>query len=241
MAINENDAPALISATGQPAPAALAAALAAAGQLLHARPGQLLLSAGTRSDDVYLVRSGTIRVTLYSGDGREVIIRDQGRGNFFGELAAVDGGRRSTSIVAVAQSQLLVVPAAQFRSMIAATPESALWFAAHLVERVRSLTERVFELSTLNVRSRLHSQLLRLCADAGVNDNHAVLDPAPTHDVLATMIGTHREAVTRELAYLSSVGVVALARKRIEVRDVAAVASMVRKAVGSESGHEVLD
>ena len=93
MATNGNDAPALVSATGQAAPQPLAAALGAAGQLLHARPGQLLLSAGTRSDDVYLVRSGAIRVTLYSGDGREVIIRDQGVGNFFGELAAVDGGR----------------------------------------------------------------------------------------------------------------------------------------------------
>jgi CRP/FNR family cyclic AMP-dependent transcriptional regulator len=241
MAIQENDAPALVSATGQAAPASLAAALSAAGQLLHARPGQLLLSAGTRSDDVYLVRSGTIRVTLYSGDGREVIIRDQGRGNFFGELAAVDGGRRSTSIVAVAQSQLLVVPAAQFRSLIAATPESALWFAAHLVERVRSLTERVFELSTLNVRSRLHSQLLRLCADAGVNENRAMLDPAPTHEVLATMIGTHREAVTRELRDLATRGIVKRGRKRIEVRDVALLATDVRKAVGNESGYEVLD
>ena len=241
MADSSTSSSALVSATGHEAPAGLLALLETAGQTIIARAGQIVLTVGTRSDDVYVVRIGQVRVTLFSSDGREVIIRDEGCGDFFGEMAAIDGGRRSTSIVATALSQLLVVPAADFRAAIAGTPEAALWFAAHLVARIRSLTERVYELSTLNVRSRLHSQLLRLSATSGVTNNAAVLDPAPTHDVLATMIGTHREAVTRELSYLASVGVVTLARKRIEIADIAALAGMVRKAVGNESGHEMLE
>lgn len=228
----------LISASGERAPAGLVAMLIAAGQSMQIRDGQLLLVAGTPSDDVYLVQSGEVRVTLFSGDGREVIIRDQGPGSMFGDIAAIDGGRRSASILAVAPSQLWMVRAEHFRAAVTGDAESALWFAAHLVARVRSLTDRVFELSTLNVRSRLHSQLLRLCTAAGAKDNRAMLDPAPTHDVLATMIGTHREAVTRELAYLATIGVVALGRKRIEICDLAALANMVRRVGGDESGRE---
>ncbi len=226
----------LTSATGEPAPPDLIAGLSAAGDVLRARTGHLLVAAGTRSDDVYVIVAGQLRVTIFSSDGREVIMRHLGAGNFFGDLSAIDAGRRSTSIVAVEDSQMLVVRGPVFRALVCATPAAALWFAAHLVGQVRQLTERVFELSTLNVRSRLHCHLLRLCAVAGVEDNRAILDPSPTHEVLATMIGSHREAVTRELSYLASVGVVGPGRRRLEVKDVDALAGMVRKAVGDQPG-----
>jgi CRP-like cAMP-binding protein len=222
----------LISAAGTAAPSELMAAIAAAGDSVKARNGHLLVAAGTRSDDVYVILSGELRVTIFSADGREVIMRHLGPGSFFGDLSAIDGGRRSTSIIAVAESQMIVVRGDIFRALVSATPEAALWFAGHLVAQVRQLTERIFELSTLNVRSRLHCHLLRLCAVAGVTDNQAVIEPSPTHEVLATMIGSHREAVTREISYLASVGVVAQGRRRLEVRDVAALSGMVKRAVG---------
>lgn len=222
----------IIGAADTPAPADLAQALAARGQLLRVRAGQMPVAAGTPSDDVYLVQEGRLRVTLFSADGREVIMRDLGPGRFVGDLAAIDGGRRSTSVVALDDSRLLLVSAADFRRAVLATPERALWFAAHLAAQVRALTERVMELSTLNVRGRLHSQLLRLCMLAGAAGNRARLDPFPTHEELATMIGTHREAVTRELSALATAGIVAPGRRKLDVLDVERLAGLVRQATG---------
>lgn len=224
----------LVSARAEPAPPSLVSALASVGKPVRAPAGLLLVASGTASDEVYIILGGSLRITIFSADGREVIIRDLGPGRFFGDLAAVDGGRRSTSVVAIEDSRLLVVPAAEFRRQVAQTPDNALWFAAHLISQVRALTERVLELSTLNVSSRLHCQLLRLCAVAGVADNRAVLEPPPTHEVLATMIGTHREAVTRELAYLASVGIVEHSRRRLEVKDVERLSGLVRSATGEQ-------
>jgi CRP-like cAMP-binding protein len=180
-----------------------------------------------------VVLTGRIRFSSYSADGKEVTMRDQQAGSLFGELAAIDGGRRSVSVVAQEDSSLLLVPGAAFRDALLADAASMAWFARHLVYQVRALTDRVFELSTMSVRARLHSQLLRLATAAGVSDNRALLEPAPTHEVLANMIGTHREAVTRELSWLSGDGVVKSGRLRLEVLDVARLAEMVRRSTGS--------
>jgi len=223
---------ALVATDGAAAPVTLFEALRAEGDKVRARAGQMLLAAGMRSDDVYVVLAGEVRVTVFSADGREVIMRDSGAGHFFGDLAAIDGGRRSASIIALVDSQLLVVKGADFRRLVLGTPEAAGWFATHLVAQVRSLTERVLELSTLNVRSRLHCHLLRRCAISGVIDNRAVIEPSPTHEVLATTIGTHREAVTREISFLASVGIIAAARRRLDVLDVERLSGLVRTATG---------
>lgn len=226
----------LVSAAGEAAPAELVSAMAAAGERLRARPGQMVLAAGTRSDDVFIVLTGVVRVTVFSADGREVVMRDQRVNSFFGDLSAIDGGRRSASIIAVGDAQMLALRGPDFRRLVLASPAAAGWFATHLVAQVRSLTERVLELSTLNVRSRLHCQLMRLCAVAGVVDNRSHIDPAPTHEVLATMIGSHREAVTREISFLASVGIVDQARRRLDVLDVERLADLVRQAGGAPAG-----
>ncbi len=230
---DDQPVPELRSLAGQPAPAALMAALLAGGTLVSARQGQMLLATGSASSEVYVIQAGRLRVTIFSSDGREVIIRDLEAGQMFGDLAAVDGGRRSASVVALDDCRLLLVPEAEFRAAVLADQARATWFAGHLVAQVRLLTERLIELSTLNVRSRLHCQLLRLSLFSGVVDNGAEIDPAPSHEELADMIGSHREAVTRELSYLATTGVLESGRRRLVIRDVAALGQMVRKAQGN--------
>src|SRR3546814_12757576 len=104
--------------------------------------------------------------------------------------------------------------------------------------RIRLLTERLFELNSLAVRDRLHCELLRLCLAAGISDNRAVIEDAPTHSQIAARIGTHREAVTRELQQLTRKAIVAQQRRRLAVNDVAALAENVRAAIGRASGRE---
>ncbi len=225
--------PELLSVAGQAAPSSLLPALVGAGSIIHCRSGHMLLAAGSRSVDVYVILTGRLRVTIFSADGREVIIRDLSAGQMFGDLAAVDGGRRSASVVALDECRLLLVPDVAFRAATFAEADRAAWFAGHLAAQIRMLTERLIELTTLNVRSRLHCQLLRLCVIAGVIGNQALIDPAPSHEELADMIGTHREAITRELSYLATTGILEAGRRRLVVRDVAELGSMVRKAQGS--------
>jgi CRP-like cAMP-binding protein len=82
------------------------------------------------------------------------------------------------------------------------------------------------------VRSRLHCELLRMSLDVGVNGNEAVIASVPTHAQLAARIGTHREAVTRELQYLQKRGIVVQQGRELRVNDVAELAEIIRAAAG---------
>jgi CRP-like cAMP-binding protein len=216
------------------APVALVAALVAASRIVRARKGQIVLENGVHSEDVFLIRSGRVRVELLGVEGREIVMRDLLPGQFFGELASIDSGRRSASITAMQASELLLVPAHAFRDAIATTPEAATWFFGHLAALVRNLTDRVFEMSALNVKGRIHCQLVRMAAAAGVADNQSVIEPFPTHEELAALVGTHREAVTRELSYLSGNGFIVVQRGRLEIVKFVELSMLAQRARGGK-------
>lgn len=204
-------------------PPSLGAALAPHARTLLLRPGQTLISHQDETDDVFIVLEGALRVELLSRNGREIILSDAGVGAIVGEFAALDGAPRSASVTTVSKARVARVPGALFREAALADPESAGWLALRLVRMVRTMTERVFELNALAVRSRLHCELLRMALDAGISAKAARLEPSPTHAELANRIGTHREAVTRELGYLSEQGITRSAGRTLSILEVASL------------------
>jgi CRP-like cAMP-binding protein len=215
-------------------PAALAARLWADASLLAAPDGKTLVALGAKSTSVYLVLEGRVQVTLFSLGGKEVILRDLGEGDIFGELAAIDGQPRSASIVALTDCQLASIRGETFRAAVTELPEGAMWLARRMTAQIRDLTERVFELNALRVRSRLHCELLRLCGTAADGRGPITLEPTPTHAELASRVGTHREAVTREIGLLVGQGIVAQHRRRMTVVDLPALTHLVRMATSGE-------
>lgn len=216
-------------------PSGLAERLRANAAIIHAKAGRTLVSQGATSTSVYVVLCGRLHVMLFSAGGREIILRDLAEGELFGELAAMDGQPRSATIVALSDCTLASVNAAAFRAAVSEDPEAALWLARRLTVHIRDLTDRLFERSALRVSSRLHCELLRRCATAGTGEGRIGIDPSPTHAELAACIGTHREAVTREMSYLAEKGIVRQERRRIIVENVRALASLVHSVVGESA------
>ncbi|WP_243444771.1 Crp/Fnr family transcriptional regulator [Sphingosinicella humi] len=213
-------------------PASLGERLEPHARVVGAAPGEMVLSFGARSTEVYLILDGHVRAQLYSPGGHEVILGDLGPGDIFGEVAAIDAAPRTATVAAVSECRFARIPGAIFREAVLGDPAAAEWLAMQLMARIRLLTERIFELNTLAVRDRLHCELLRLCLDAGIEANRAVIEDAPTHSEIAARIGTHREAVTRELQSLARRGIVTQQRRRLAVSDVLALARIVRAAAG---------
>lgn len=196
------------------------------------KSGQILIGHQDFTTDVFVVLEGTLRVELHSMNGREIILADIGAGDLVGEFAALDGQPRSASVEATSKCTLARIPGALFKSAVLGNHESAEWITTRLVGQIRQLTERVFELNALAVRNRLHCELLRLSLDAGIEDNSAVISGAPTHVQLANKIGTHREAVTRELQYLQKQGITRQEGRTLTIADAAKLAEIVRAAAG---------
>src|SRR5262245_401153 len=116
------------------------------------------------SDDVFLVASGEVGVTIYSVVGQAVSFRTLGAGDIFGEYAAIDGGPRSASVEARTSCLIASMSAKAFRKLLRTEPAVAEAVLKGLVRNVRSLTKRVYEFSTLAANNRIHAELLHLAS-----------------------------------------------------------------------------
>jgi CRP-like cAMP-binding protein len=195
--------------------------------------GQRIISRDAKDRDVYVVVSGRARVTTYSAAGRQVTFRDLGAGEFFGDIAAIDGEPRSADVVALESALVASMTPAVFRRLLREQPDVAERVLRGLASLVRRLSERVIDLSTLGVQNRIHSDLLRRARQAGVSGNTARIDPAPKHADIASQVSTYREQVTRELSALAKAGVLGKEDGALIVRDVARLERLVEEVRGT--------
>ena len=189
--------------------------------------GQAIISRAADDGGVYFLAAGRVRVTTYSSAGREVTFRDIEAGETFGELAAIDEEPRSADVIALDSALTASLPPADFRQLLREEPLLAERVMRRLAHLVRLLTERVVDLSTHGVPTRIHAELLRLAQAAGVSGNRARLRPAPKHVDIASRVSTYREQVTRELSALTKAGILAKEKEALVVSDVARLEALV--------------
>ena len=115
--------------------------------------------------------------------------------------------------------------------MLLTHPKAAEAMLKRLTRQIRTLSERVFEFSTLAVRNRIHAELVRLASECTQPDGSARLSPPPTHADIASRISTHREAVTRELNDMAQAGLVERKPGALVIRDVARLREMVDRVI----------
>jgi len=161
-----------------------------------------------------------VRVTTYSSGGRETSFRELSAGTSFGEIAALDGRPRSADVVALVPGLLASMPPAAFRSLLREEWTVNERVLLSLTDLVRSLMDRVVEVSTLNVQQRVCAELLRLAGSRDGRANEARIAPAPRHAELAHRVSSYREQITRELSALVKSGVLAKDGDALVVRDV---------------------
>jgi CRP/FNR family cyclic AMP-dependent transcriptional regulator len=180
--------------------------------------GTRVFHEGDSSDACYIVREGSFRVTREHSDGRAITLATLGPGEIFGELAMLDGDRRSASAESITDGTLLALPANDVRSLLARNPEIALKLVAGLVRRLRAANARLSRQSFQTVPSRVAGILLQLSRDGQGDDGEEVEVTIRMNQTdLAQLAGTSRESVSRFLAELERAGVVRSGRGRVTV------------------------
>jgi CRP-like cAMP-binding protein len=185
---------------------ALAEAHARHGARKRFMEGELVLDFDDASTDVYFIVSGEARVLIRSAAGKEMIFGDFGPGRFFGEMAAIDGTRRSANVTALTNAEVCVVPAAAFREIVFLQPHICDRLLRLFTARIRELNTRLFELAALDLRHRLYAELLRLSTPRKGAAGQAIVTPPPLQQDLAARIGCRREQVSRELTAMIEEG-----------------------------------
>ena len=194
--------------------------------------GGEILSYLDRSDDVYFITDGDVRVTIFSLQGSVVTIGDLGAGDIFGEMAAIDAQPRSASIVALTSCTIASMPSSAFRDVARTEPSVGWELSRILTRKLRSVTNRMYELSTLDVANRTRAELLRLAKCAPQKGKSAIISPVPTQAEIASRISSKREVVARELLRLRDLGIVDRRNGALVVCDVDRLAAMVHAVVG---------
>ena len=181
-------------------------------------PDEILVDFDDPSTDVYFLVSGEVRILIRTQSGKEVILGEMRGGQLFGELAAIDGVKRSANVTALTRGEVCIMSAAVFRELVLSTPAVADRLLRLLAGRVRELNARLMEQAVLDLRHRLYSELLRLSVLRTGGGKERVVTPPPYHHVLAARIGCRREQVTREFTAMSQEGIVERTRGALVIK-----------------------
>jgi CRP/FNR family cyclic AMP-dependent transcriptional regulator len=168
-------------------------ALAERGVVRNYRKGTVLIEEGDRSDTLYIVLSGRVRVFSSNEAGREVSHGTYGAGEYLGEMS-LDGGPRSASVITLEATVCSVVTRATLEDHIAKDPAFTLELLAKLIRRVRAATLSTKQLALNDVYGRLKA-LLESHVDGEAHPR--TLNERLTHQDIASRIGCSREMVSR--------------------------------------------
>lgn len=151
------------------------------------------------SGDVFcLIKEGQVKVTMISPEGKEIILSMLGPGDFFGEMALLDDEPRSATVVATEPLELVTIWRSDFLQILSENFPLTRKILAELSRRLRTASNRIESLATMDVYGRLARYLLDLAKRQGkVLDSGYVAVRRPTHQAIANMIGTSRETVSR--------------------------------------------
>ena len=195
--------------------------LASALRVRRFRKGETVFHQGDPGDALFIVASGSVKVVLPSDEGAEpAIVAVLGPGEFFGELAILDGAPHSATIVAIEPTETLVLHRDAFLALIDEQPQLRRALLASLATEIRRLTGHVEDLHFLDLPGRLSSRILRLSVDCEPEPDGSIRIPWPyTQSELAGMIGGSRQSVNRLLADLAEEGLVRIDRDVLVVTD----------------------
>jgi len=189
-------------------------ALAALGTVRVFPKNTILVHEGDKSDQLYVVLSGKLKVFLADGEGNEITIDILGPDQYFGEMA-LEGEPRSATVMTTELTRLSVIERSQFRQFFATNTDAAYWLYLALVRRARNLTRSVGGLALLDVYGRV----ARLLLDNATEESGClVVGERITQQEIAKRVGASRETVSRILTDLREGNYIAMKENRIMIQ-----------------------
>ncbi len=192
------------------------AAVARSAVMRRISRGQVVVHAGDRTDYIYFVLTGSLKVVVSDEDGREVIFSVLGQGEVFGEMGMFGEQPRSASVVAVVPSDLIVIAKNDFRSLMQDNFEVAWRMMCNLADRLRNADRKIESLALMDVYGRVARLLLEMSEE--VNGEQLVVQKLTKQDI-AKMIGASREMVSRVMKDLSTQGLIEDTGRGIVLRE----------------------
>ena len=180
----------------------------------HYPKNAVVLTEGEMGDSLYMIQSGKVKVFISDQEGREMILKLLGPGDFFGEMSMIDKQPRSASVTTAEASVFLLLTHAAFERCVEKVPRIATLVMRVLAQRIREADKKIGTLAMMDVYGRVASTLLEL----SVYDNGKLMvSEKLSQQDLANMVGASREMVNRILKDLADRGFISVESKSITI------------------------
>ena len=159
---------------------------------------KMILIEESAGETFFLISKGSVKITRMSDDGREVILAILGEGDFFGEMALLDGEGRSANVVALEDAEVLTLQRSDFLDILERFPKIAIHLLKELTTRIRHSDQQIESLSLSGAEQRIALVLIRLAEEMGqIKAGTVTIEHIPYQQDIANMAGTSRETVSR--------------------------------------------
>jgi CRP/FNR family cyclic AMP-dependent transcriptional regulator len=195
--------------------------LVAAGSALTLEPGRQLCQRGDPGDAIFVVLEGEIEIRISSTEGREIRFASFGPGAVVGEMAVLDGGLRSTDMLAARRSRLWRIPREPLIQALRGDSAACVALVVELARRLRVANAELEATRILNLGGRLAQLLLVDAAEKAL--------VSLTQTEIARRLGASREKVNRKLNAWARQGWVALGTSGVRLLDKSALAGEMQE------------
>ncbi|MCS5646217.1 MAG: Crp/Fnr family transcriptional regulator [Candidatus Marinimicrobia bacterium] len=169
----------------------------------HYETGKFIFLEDSEGEQCFFVVQGSVKVTRLSKDGREVILAMLNEGEFFGEMALLDGESRSANVIALEETEVLTLNREDFLVVLHDYPQIAIQLLKEMADRLRKSDRQIASLSLSDAEKRIALCIIRFADEQGIIKRGQVSIPKmPIQQDIANMAGTSRETVSRAINLL---------------------------------------
>lgn len=187
---------------------------------------QVILLENDWGGSLYFILEGWVKIRTYNLEGKEVTLNIIGKGELFGEMAALDEVPRSTDVITLTNTTIASLPAQDFVKLLQTEPMAGMRLAQLMARRLRQVNRRL-RLRESDSQSRVADALIFLAEGQGKQGNTGTEIPNLPHRELSSLSGLARETVTRVLTKLEKKGLIQRDQDVICIPDLSALERMI--------------
>ncbi|MDQ7005100.1 MAG: Crp/Fnr family transcriptional regulator [Ghiorsea sp.] len=168
----------------------------------------VVLHEGEEGGSLFIILDGSVKISYYAPDGREIVLSLLEKGAYFGEMSLLDKEPRSATVSTLTNSKLAQIRSVDFERLLLQQPKVSLKLLAETVNRLRRTSQLLERVSTMDVPHRLYYYLKDFGTRFGSTDaTGACIVKLPTHQLIADQLSTSRETISRAASALKKEGI----------------------------------
>ncbi len=187
---------------------------------------QVILLENDWGGSVYFIAQGWVKIRTYNLEGKEVTLNILGKGELFGEMAALDEVPRSTDVITLTGTIIGSMPSQDFVKLLQTEPMAGMRLSQLMARRLRQVNRRL-RLRESDSQSRVADTLIFLAEGQGIKGDSGTEIPILPHRELSSLSGLARETVTRVLNRLEKKGLIKRDQDSICIPDLSALERMI--------------